>query len=61
MSITLEDISCLLHLPIRGGLLDHRRIIKDEALEMMVDPMGDDPGEAKDWIGSGVLMLGLNT
>lgn len=26
MTITLDDISCLLHLPIRGRLMDHRRI-----------------------------------
>lgn len=37
MSITLDDVSCLMHLPIRGKLLDHGRISKDETLEMMVD------------------------
>ncbi|CAL5209595.1 unnamed protein product [Lathyrus oleraceus] len=47
MSITLEDVSCLLHLPIKGRFLDRGRITKDEALEMMVDHLGDDPREAK--------------
>lgn len=47
MSITLDDVSCLLHLSIRGIFLDHGRITKDEALKMMVDHLGDDPGEAK--------------
>lgn len=37
MSITLDDVSCLLHLPIRGKPLDHWRINKDEALELMVN------------------------
>ena len=39
MSITLDDVSCLLHLPIRGKLLDHGRINKDEELELIVDYM----------------------
>lgn len=37
MFVTLDDVSCLLHLSIRGKLLDHGRINKDEALELMVD------------------------
>ncbi|CAL5210716.1 unnamed protein product [Lathyrus oleraceus] len=47
MSITLDDVSCLLHL-IRGRLLDHERITKDETLEMMVDYLGADPREANE-------------
>lgn len=43
MSITLDDVSCLLHLLIRGKLLDHRRISRDEALNMMVECLGVDP------------------
>lgn len=43
MSITLDDVSCLLHLPIRGKLLYQERISKDEALEMLVDYLGVDP------------------
>lgn len=41
MSITFDDVSCLLHLLIRGKLLDHERIRKDQALELMVDYLGD--------------------
>ncbi|CAL5183119.1 unnamed protein product [Lathyrus oleraceus] len=48
MSNTFEDISCFLHLPIRGRLLDHGRITKDEALKMMVYHLGADPGETND-------------
>ncbi|CAL5186526.1 unnamed protein product [Lathyrus oleraceus] len=40
MFITLNNVSCLLHLSIRGNLLDHGRISKDEALELMVDYLG---------------------
>ena len=36
MMITLEDAACLLHLPIKGRLLDHSRIIRDEAVDVMV-------------------------
>ncbi|XP_050878283.1 protein MAINTENANCE OF MERISTEMS-like [Lathyrus oleraceus] len=42
MSITLDNVLCLLHLLIRGKLLDHERISKDEALELMVDYVGVD-------------------
>lgn len=42
MSITLNDASCLLHLPIRGKLLDHMNINIDDALELMVDYLGVD-------------------
>lgn len=33
-------MSCLLHLLIRGKLLDHMRIRKDGVLEMMVEYLG---------------------
>ena len=46
MSITLDDLSCLLYLLIRGKLLDHWRVTKDEALEMMVDYMRVNPKDA---------------
>lgn len=38
--ITLDDVPCLLHLLIRGKLLDHGRITKGETLEMMVHYLG---------------------
>lgn len=43
MSITLDDVFSLLYLLIRGKLLDHGRISKDGALEMMVNYSGVDP------------------
>lgn len=43
MSITLDDVLCLLHLHISGRFLDHGRITKDEAVEMMVEYLGVDP------------------
>lgn len=62
MSITLDDVSCLLHLPIRGRLIDHGRITKDEALEMMGEYLGIDPAEADEELNRTIgLMLGLNT
>lgn len=46
MSITLYYVLCLLYLPIRGKLLNHVRINKDEGLEMMVDYLGVDLQDA---------------
>lgn len=48
MSIILDDVSCLLHFPIRGILLNHSRIGKYEALELMVNHLRTDPGEAQE-------------
>ncbi|XP_058742488.1 protein MAIN-LIKE 1-like [Vicia villosa] len=42
MSITLDDVSFLLHLLIRGRFLDHNRINRDEALVILVDYLGAD-------------------
>lgn len=46
MSITLDEVSCLLHLPIRGKLLDHCMIIRDEVVEMMVTYLEVDIGDS---------------
>lgn len=46
MSITLENVSCLLHLLIRGKLLDYKSISKDETLELMIDYLGVDHEDA---------------
>jgi len=46
MTVTLDDVSCLLHLPIDGMLLSHSTISRDEAVEWMVEQLGSDPGEA---------------
>jgi len=44
--VTLDDVSCLLHLPIDGMLLTHGTISRDDAVEMMVRYLGSDPGDA---------------
>lgn len=36
MTITLGEVSWLLHLPIRGRLLDHGRIGREEGVDLMV-------------------------
>src|SRR3954463_7965713 len=46
MTITLHDVQCLLHLPIRGPLLHHSQIQRVEAIEWMVDYLGMDPNMA---------------
>lgn len=46
MSITLDNVSCLLHLPINGRFLDHGRVTKDDTIEMMVKYLGVDPKKA---------------
>lgn len=46
MYITLDNISCLLHLPIRGRLLDHSMINRADALDMKVAYLGAEPKDA---------------
>ena len=46
MTVTLNDVSCLLHLPIDGMLLSHKAITRDVVVEWMVTHLGSDPGEA---------------
>lgn len=46
MSITGDDVLCLLHLPIRGKFLYHNKINKYEALVMLVDYLEADLEEA---------------
>ncbi|XP_058750872.1 protein MAIN-LIKE 1-like [Vicia villosa] len=43
VNITLEDVACLLHIPIRGTLLSHGRLKKEEAREMLIKELGADP------------------
>jgi len=45
MTVTLDDVSCLLHLPIEGMLLTHESMTWDEAMEMMIQHLGVDPGD----------------
>ena len=37
MAIALDDVACLLHLPIRGRFLDHQKLEKDEAITLLVE------------------------
>jgi hypothetical protein len=47
MTVTLDDVYCLLHLPIEGILLDHHGIIgMAEHIELMVTYLGSSPGQA---------------
>ncbi|XP_058750767.1 uncharacterized protein LOC131623761 [Vicia villosa] len=43
INITLDDIACLLHLPIIGTILGHGRLAKEEAVEMLIEELGADP------------------
>ncbi|CAL5184306.1 unnamed protein product [Lathyrus oleraceus] len=45
MTINLDDVSCLMHLPIRGKLPDHGRLGREEASEMLVTYLEADPTE----------------
>jgi len=40
MTDTLDDVACLLHLPIDGMLLSHGSISRDEAVELMETYLG---------------------
>jgi len=44
--VTLDDVSCLLHLPIDGMLLSHEFITRDNAVDLMVTYLGSDTGHA---------------
>jgi hypothetical protein len=46
MTVTLDDVSCLLHLPIDGMLLSHESISKDDAVSMMMQYLGSSSGDA---------------
>ena len=46
MTVTLNDVACLLHLPIDGMLLSYRSISRDEAVELMETYLGSSMGDA---------------
>ncbi|XP_058750742.1 uncharacterized protein LOC131623735 [Vicia villosa] len=46
ITITIYDIACLLHIPIRGTLLSHGRLVKEEAREMLIEEMRADSEDA---------------
>jgi hypothetical protein len=48
MTFTLDDVRCLLHLPIQGRLLDHRAIpTKTDGVDMMIELLGWTTNEAE--------------
>jgi hypothetical protein len=48
MTITLDDVRCLLHLPIQEHLLDHRGIpTKANGVDMMIELLGSTTSEAE--------------
>ena len=47
MSITLDDVSSLLHLPIRGRLLNYSRISRPDVHDMMVQYLVVDSCDAQ--------------
>ncbi|MCI39216.1 serine/threonine-protein phosphatase 7 long form-like protein, partial [Trifolium medium] len=40
ITVTLDDVSCLLHLPLRGRLQDHITLSKEEGVIVMVNLLG---------------------
>jgi hypothetical protein len=46
MTVTLDDVSCLLHLPIDGMFLANESISRDDVVEMMIQYLGSNPGDA---------------
>jgi hypothetical protein len=46
IAVTLDDVACLLHLPIDGMLLSHGSISRDEARKLMEEYLGSDMGDA---------------
>ncbi|KAI5395778.1 hypothetical protein KIW84_062093 [Lathyrus oleraceus] len=52
MSITLDDVSCLLHLPIRGIFWSPQDVTEEVAVELDVDYLGVSQGEAQSHVRS---------
>ncbi|MCI92294.1 putative IMP dehydrogenase/GMP reductase, partial [Trifolium medium] len=46
ITVTIDDVSCLLHLPLRGRLLDHTSLSKEDGVTVMVDLLGAEPADA---------------
>ncbi|XP_058765104.1 uncharacterized protein LOC131638558 [Vicia villosa] len=46
ITISLDNITCLLHIPIRGTLLGHGRLVKEEAVEVLIVELGADLEDA---------------
>jgi len=48
MTLTLDDVSFLLHILIDGMLLSHESMTRYNAMEMMMRYLGSSPGDALD-------------
>ncbi|XP_058742384.1 uncharacterized protein LOC131614862 [Vicia villosa] len=46
ITITLDNIACLLHILVRGTLLSHGRLTNVEVMEMLIEELGDDHANA---------------
>ncbi|XP_058746234.1 protein MAIN-LIKE 1-like [Vicia villosa] len=46
ITITLDDVACLLHIPIKGTFLGHDRLTKKEAREALIVELGAGPEDA---------------
>jgi hypothetical protein len=46
ITVTLDDVSCLLHLPNGSGLLEHQSLNRVDGIDLMVRHLGSDPGDA---------------
>jgi len=46
MTVTLDDVACLLYLPIDDMLMSHGSISRDEAVELMETYLGSSTGDA---------------
>ena len=46
MTVTLDDVASLLHIPIDGMLLSHGSISRDEAVEWMEEYLGSSTSDA---------------
>jgi len=44
--MTLDNVSCLLHLPIQGTLIDHNEMSMPDGVDMMVELLGVDVDKA---------------
>ncbi|MCI75449.1 serine/threonine-protein phosphatase 7 long form-like protein, partial [Trifolium medium] len=47
ITVALDDVSCLLHLPITGRLLDRTPLSKADGIDVMVNLLGADATDAE--------------
>ncbi|KAI5397918.1 hypothetical protein KIW84_063651 [Lathyrus oleraceus] len=59
MSITLDDVACILHLPIRGIFWSPQDVTEEVAVELAVDYLGVSRGQAQSHDRSCVLQVGV--